>query len=156
MRPTGKLTPCYRGEFGPAARPPATGSLRTVTTTDGTHSTPLSALEVKVRPGYGAHCRAAGPAVGSPPDNAAVLRRAGAAAVALDPRLLEPLRTRYRSWQERLEADGIEAAAATIVRLAVDGWWFAILLGLDPLRAGLHRDVRRHLEALTHRTQQSR
>lgn len=72
-----------------------------------------------------------------------------AAAVALDPRLLEPLRERYRAWQARLESDGIDPAAATVVRLAVDGWWLAALLGLDPLPVALHRSVRERLDALT-------
>lgn len=72
-----------------------------------------------------------------------------AAAVLLDPRLLVPLRAAYERWQLRLETDGIDAAAATAVRLAVDGWWTATLLGLPPLSADVHRRTRQLLEDLT-------
>lgn len=70
------------------------------------------------------------------------------AAVALDPRLLAPLRDAYARWQERLENDGIDPAAATTVRLAVDGWWLAVLLGLPPLGADTHRRTRTLLDRL--------
>ncbi|WP_229402149.1 hypothetical protein [Micromonospora okii] len=72
-----------------------------------------------------------------------------AAAVALDPRLLAPLRDAYARWQDRLEHDGIDTAAATTVRLAVEGWWLAALLGLPPLAADVHRSTRNLLESLT-------
>jgi AcrR family transcriptional regulator len=71
------------------------------------------------------------------------------AAVALDPQLLTPLREAYRRWQQRLENDGLDAAAATVVRLAVDGWWLSALLGLPPFEADLHRRTRALLAELT-------
>lgn len=64
------------------------------------------------------------------------------AAVALDPRLLAPLRAAYVRWQARLEADGLDPAAATAVRFAVDGWWLAALLGLPSLAADVHARTR--------------
>jgi AcrR family transcriptional regulator len=64
------------------------------------------------------------------------------AAVALDPRLLAPLREAYSRWQARLEIDGLDPAAATAVRFAVDGWWLAALLGLPPLSADVHARTR--------------
>lgn len=72
-----------------------------------------------------------------------------AAAVAADPRLAAPLRDAYRRWQDRLEHDGLDPAAATAVRLAVDGWWLAALLGLPPLEADVHRRTRALLTGLT-------
>jgi AcrR family transcriptional regulator len=71
-----------------------------------------------------------------------------AAAVTLDPQLLAPLRRAYRRWQDRLEDDGLDPAAATAVRLAVDGWWLAALLRLPPLDADLHRGTRALLAGL--------
>ena len=70
-------------------------------------------------------------------------------AVALDPTLLEPMREAYVRWQARLEADGIDPAAATAVRLAVDGWWTAAVFGLPALSPAVHRGTRELLERLT-------
>jgi AcrR family transcriptional regulator len=64
------------------------------------------------------------------------------AVVALDPRLLTPLREAYARWQHRLERDGLDQAAATAVRLAVDGWWLAGLLDLPPLSADVYQSTR--------------
>jgi len=71
-----------------------------------------------------------------------------AAAIALDPQLLTPLREAYYGWQERLENDGLDPAAATTVRLAVDGWWLSALLDLPPLAPDIHRRTRTLLEGL--------
>ncbi|HEX6357244.1 TetR/AcrR family transcriptional regulator [Actinophytocola sp.] len=60
------------------------------------------------------------------------------AATLIEPAALEPLRRTYRSWQQRLSDDGIDPAAATAVRLAVDGWWLARLLDLAPPEGQLH------------------
>jgi AcrR family transcriptional regulator len=70
-------------------------------------------------------------------------------AVAMDPNLLAPLRAAYAKWQVRLEADGIDSAAATTVRLAVDGWWMATLLDLPALSADVHHRTRSFLEHLS-------
>ncbi|WP_031166476.1 TetR/AcrR family transcriptional regulator, partial [Streptosporangium roseum] len=67
------------------------------------------------------------------------------AGVLVDPGGLAPLRERYAAWQRRLADDGIDPAVATLVRLAVDGWWAARLLGLAEPAAGLHEQVRRRL-----------
>lgn len=71
------------------------------------------------------------------------------AAVAGGPVVLEVLRQRYRGWQERIEADGLDPATATLVRLAVDGWWLARLLDLSPPDGDLHAAVWARLAALT-------
>jgi len=54
------------------------------------------------------------------------------AVLATEPSLLEPLRRRSVAWQARIESDGIDPIDATVVRLAVDGWWLTGLLGLTP------------------------
>jgi AcrR family transcriptional regulator len=69
-------------------------------------------------------------------------------ALALDPQLLDPLRQAYSRWQQRLENDGIPAADATLVRLAVDGWWTSAVLGLPPLDARVSTAVRDALHRL--------
>jgi AcrR family transcriptional regulator len=63
------------------------------------------------------------------------------AAAVVDPDSLAPLRQVYRTWQRRLENDGIDPAVATAVRLAVDGWWLSHLADLAPPESGLHERV---------------
>ena len=46
--------------------------------------------------------------------------------------LLNPAADRHRQYQQMLEADGIAPAAATLVRLAADGLFFARALKLAP------------------------
>lgn len=67
------------------------------------------------------------------------------AAALVDPEALVPLREVYSRWQERLMDDGIDAVEATFVRMAVDGWWMARLVGLAPPGAGLHEALRERL-----------
>ncbi|MET7333210.1 TetR/AcrR family transcriptional regulator [Nonomuraea sp. NPDC005650] len=67
------------------------------------------------------------------------------AAVLVDPAGLAPLRERFAAWQARLTDDGIDPGAATAVRLAIDGWWAARLLGLGEPDAALHERTRRYL-----------
>lgn len=67
------------------------------------------------------------------------------AGVLVDPAGLQPLRERFAAWQERLTGDGIDPAAATAVRLAVDGWWAVRLLGMGEPGPGLHERTRRYL-----------
>ncbi|GAA2412110.1 TetR/AcrR family transcriptional regulator [Nonomuraea africana] len=73
------------------------------------------------------------------------------AGVLVDPAGLEPLRRRFAAWQARLVDDGIDPAAATAVRLAVDGWWAVRLLGLGEPAPGLHESIRRYLMELIDR-----
>jgi AcrR family transcriptional regulator len=69
-------------------------------------------------------------------------------ALALDPALLDPLRDAYGRWQARLEKDGLDPADATLVRLAVDGWWTALVLGLPPLSRPVAAQVRARLNTM--------
>jgi AcrR family transcriptional regulator len=70
------------------------------------------------------------------------------AALALHPERLETVRARYAAKQERVQADGIDAVDATIVRLATDGLWFSELLDLGPPRGKLRAAVLERLRAL--------
>jgi AcrR family transcriptional regulator len=54
------------------------------------------------------------------------------AAAAVDTALLAALRARFARWQALIEDDGVDPAVATVVRLAIDGWWLALLLDLVP------------------------
>ena len=54
------------------------------------------------------------------------------AAMATSPKLLDPLRERYREWQDGLNRDGIDPVRATVARLAAQGLWFSEALGLAP------------------------
>ena len=68
------------------------------------------------------------------PNHSQLVESAGIlAAVANDPSLLEPLRERYKVWQAKAEASGLDPNLATIVRLAADGLWFTELLNVSPL-----------------------
>ncbi|WP_329086284.1 MULTISPECIES: TetR/AcrR family transcriptional regulator [unclassified Streptosporangium] len=67
------------------------------------------------------------------------------AGVLVYPAGLEPLRERFAAWQARLTEDGIDPAAATAVRLAVDGWWAVRLLGLSEPGPELHERTRHYL-----------
>ncbi len=63
------------------------------------------------------------------------------AAIGTDPCLLKPIRESYRTWQERVEHDGLPPALATILRLAVDGLWFADFLGFASPQGKLREEV---------------
>jgi hypothetical protein len=77
------------------------------------------------------------------------LNAALAAAVAIDPALLDPLRAAYARWQIRLEHDHLDPAQATLARLATDGWWLSVLIGLPPLDEARHQATRDALLRLT-------
>lgn len=62
--------------------------------------------------------------------------------------MLAALRRYYETWQRRLADDGLDPATATLVRLAVDGWWMARLLNLAPPADDLHREIRARLTAM--------
>jgi AcrR family transcriptional regulator len=73
-------------------------------------------------------------------------------AAATNPKLLEPLRKRFRTWQRAIERDGISPTRATVVRLAVDGLWLADVLGIWSLSDKLRRQVLNELIRLTGET----
>lgn len=65
----------------------------------------------------------------------------------VDPALIEPLRTAFGRWQSRLENDKIDIVAASVIRLAVDGWWLAEVLDL-PKPTVTPTAIRTYLEGL--------
>jgi AcrR family transcriptional regulator len=71
------------------------------------------------------------------------------AAVANNPAFLEPLRAQYAIWQEQAEHDGLSPARATLIRLALDGLWFADMLGLAPPTGSLREQMITELLTLT-------
>jgi AcrR family transcriptional regulator len=71
-----------------------------------------------------------------------------AAAVSVNPQLLDPLRAAFARWQRRAEDDGLDPALATLVRLAADGLWFTDLMGFAPPAAALRAQVAARLLAL--------
>ena len=78
-------------------------------------------------------------------DNASALL----AAAANNPALLEPLREQYLKWQEQTEHDGLPPSRATIIRLALDGLWFADMFGFASPTGKLREQVIAELFALT-------
>ena len=76
-------------------------------------------------------------------------------AATTHPRCLEPLRERFRAWQQAIERDGIDPVRATVVRLAADGLWLATLLGLWSPSRTLQQHVLHELIQLTRETPQS-
>lgn len=71
------------------------------------------------------------------------------AAAGTNPRYLDPFRERLIEWQARLEADGIDAATASIVRLAIDGLCLGRLLGVPVPEGDLQRRVLERLVNMT-------
>jgi len=77
------------------------------------------------------------------------LKAALLAAAATDPELLEPMRARYREWQERTERENADPALATIIRLAAEGLWIANMLGLGAPQGELREQVIARMLELT-------
>jgi AcrR family transcriptional regulator len=69
-------------------------------------------------------------------------------AAAGGPAVLDVLQERYRTWQARLDQDGLPPGVSSLVRMAVDGWWTACLLGLAPPRGADHHRLRALVEDL--------
>ncbi len=62
-------------------------------------------------------------------------------AVANAPDLLASIRDGFAHWQRLAEDDGLDPALGTLLRLAVEGLWFADLFGLAPPQGVLRREV---------------
>ncbi|MGA5042049.1 TetR/AcrR family transcriptional regulator [Streptomyces capoamus] len=69
-------------------------------------------------------------------------------AAAGGPEVLDVLQARYRHWQIRLDEDGLPPGVSSLVRMAVDGWWTARLLGLAPPQGADHHRLRALIEDL--------
>ena len=86
---------------------------------------------------------------GEPADDSAQLTAALLAVLDKDAPMLEALRERFAGWHRRVEADGIDATRATVVRLAADGLWLSALLGLPGLSPEAAARVLRMLRSMT-------
>ena len=71
------------------------------------------------------------------------------AALAENPELIEPFRTASHQWQHRAENDGIDPVTATIIRLAVDGLYFAEMFDLGAPNTELRERMLQRLLEMT-------
>jgi AcrR family transcriptional regulator len=72
------------------------------------------------------------------------------AAIATNPTLLAPLQEHFALWQEQAVQDGLDPALATVIRLAIDGLWFADLFQLGSPQGELREKVLRLLHSMAH------
>ncbi len=71
------------------------------------------------------------------------------AAQGINSQLLLPLQDTYKTWQDRIEHDGLDKVDATIIRLAVDGLWLSEIFGLDALDESMRAEVLDRLTTYT-------
>lgn len=71
------------------------------------------------------------------------------AALIHDASHIEPVRATMGKIQARLKADGLPPGVTDLVRLALDGLWFNVVLGLGDLSDKRMTDLRSALEGLT-------
>ena len=70
------------------------------------------------------------------------------AALAQNPRLIEPMRAVYSELRKRLSDDGLPPGVGETVLVAMDGLWLNRVLGLAPVDAQRLDRIRRTLETL--------
>lgn len=70
------------------------------------------------------------------------------AALAQNPRLIQPMRAVYAELRRRLAADGLAPGVGETVMAAMDGLWLNRVLGLGPVDQALMDRMRRTLETL--------
>jgi AcrR family transcriptional regulator len=71
------------------------------------------------------------------------------AAIALNPDLLSPIKKHYQTWQKQIENDGLDPIVTTLVRLAMDGLYFAEIFDLSPPKGSLRRRIEKRLLEMT-------
>lgn len=64
-----------------------------------------------------------------------------------NPEMLQRLQQAYSEIQNKIENDELDPVRATLVRLAIDGLWFAEMFGLAPPKADLRQKVIEQLKA---------
>lgn len=64
-----------------------------------------------------------------------------------NPEMLQQLRHIYSDIQNKIENDELDPVRATLVRLALDGLWFADMFGLAPPEADLRQKVIQYIKA---------
>lgn len=77
------------------------------------------------------------------------LHAALTASLFTDPELLGLYRNDYFLWQKKIEADGIDPVRSAVVRLAVDGLWFAEIFGVGVPDKKLRDQVTEYLHQMT-------
>jgi AcrR family transcriptional regulator len=70
-----------------------------------------------------------------------------------EPKYLTLLQEKYLYWQQQIENDGLDPTLATLVRLAVDGLWFAELFDLSPPQGADRAQLMEALLSLTKQAQ---
>jgi AcrR family transcriptional regulator len=70
------------------------------------------------------------------------------AALAQNPRLIEPMRAVYSELRKRLTDDGLPAGVGETILVAMDGLWLNRVLGLAPVDQARMDQIRRTLESL--------
>lgn len=71
------------------------------------------------------------------------------AAMFTNPSLLEEYKTEYNILLSKLMNDDIDPIKVTIIRLAIDGFWFSEIFDLSPLDEKLKNDVINELTRMT-------
>lgn len=66
-----------------------------------------------------------------------------------NPSLLEEYKTEYNILLSKLMNDDIDPIKVTIIRLAIDGFWFSEIFDLSPLDERLKNDVINELTRMT-------
>lgn len=60
------------------------------------------------------------------------------------------MRSKYVNWQQQIEKSGIDPAQATLVRLAVDGLWFAEMHRYAPPKVERRQEILKMILAMTY------
>lgn len=63
------------------------------------------------------------------------------AAISNTPELMDTVRKKFEFYQSQCIQDGFDEVTATVIRLAADGLWLADLLGLEPPRGELRKQI---------------
>ena len=58
-----------------------------------------------------------------------------------NPEMLQQLRQSYIEFQDKIENDELDPVRSTLVRLAIDGLWFAEMFGLAPPKGELKQKI---------------
>ena len=93
---------------------------------------------------------AAPPVAGSSHERRKRLQSSLIAAIAVDNRLLDPLRERYKSYQDLVEKDGIAPMEATIIRLSADAMWLSAIFDIPTVSEEMNEKVLKHLLKLSY------
>jgi AcrR family transcriptional regulator len=70
-----------------------------------------------------------------------MLRYSLLAAMLSNPKLLEPVQKVIEDWQKQMEISGLSTERATLIRLALDGLYFAEMFGFAPPNESLRTQV---------------